>query len=1024
MKLLRWIITTTGVRPVKAVPTYVAWAIRLGVVGSNPEMMMTTATVSALAERFGLRGEPFEAFRKAGVMIPDDPNQAVATIFKAANGRGPDTIRFVHDDAFEAEMLRIESIVLNLQGRQPEELSSQISEIKDTIGALEKLKIKMLQIPASESLKTRTDHKLSEARKNLEDIKRMFDLYEKHERQRRETEEKKANDEFERKASIAEEIITKTRALVERRTPDTIAGIQARIQSLTLEVAESNLRNVESDPHCITERLTFLRNKFAELSDILRRKRQELENFVCVTQATKRSNYRALYTILQTGLNEVEVRIDERYGCYSERFELIQSQKVILGRHEFRIKQEGLPLDQDLRDHCIQDFEPIGDLKQEITRLRMKCESVLQEEQEIEKRRLRFVSAIKKGNIDCRMIEDRIDRFTFCTLRVVIDQKIRLGEWHTFLECHCIELDDSWTKLCELRLMEGQESVDAIHEWTTRLINLCNKTLLLVDAAILRLEEAKISSFLSALTNCRSAQCDAKTRYQTFSHDPFKRIEPLRQLTNELRHHDIHLRDCYNDLHLHELHGRIRDEDCESMNQFGKYREPYDLEESKLSSYLSSVNLFQTLTRFLRNAIPDMAVQYDHHCNPSSPHSNIYISDEICDSVSADLNRLDRTLQSMQNFGSQFGIPSPSIFEQTRDELRREYIRISTSIRELAMQSNQRNSKSLIFNLHRENILADFVAFANEYYSSYIGQRFSVNYVDEIGIDCGGLTRELFTLVGQPLFNRAFIISGKGDFLWLPSNSECSDNHLKDLLAAGLLIRFAFEIGEPIVAPLPISLFRIMKGQQPILEDIHIIHPEIAASLASIEQSFLQGESSGVYLEDGREVTEQLFTQFKDEQLHSLMVRSIAKATVAFRKGFEAGGGKIYQDIPTNTLHARIIRDPIIDWNAMKAGCRLRGYSANDVPVVLFWKVFEELPEQQKLDMLVFMTGSDRPPGKGFQEMPITIHNIEWLGVGKGPIPTASTCFRQLHLPEITDYIEMQHMIQICVEWHHAFHRR
>jgi hypothetical protein len=1020
IKLLRWIVTKAPTSPVKAIPTYVAWAVRVGAIESNSAPAITRTTVLALAQRFGLRGEPFEAFRKAGVMIPDDPNQAVAVIFKAANGRGPDAVRFVYDDESEAEISRIESVMLNLKIRPLGELTSRISEIEDTLQAIERLKAKLSQVPVTKSLKQRTEDILCV--KDLENLKRKVEMHVRSERQRGEAADKKALEVFESKVCALEEAIVNTRALVERRRPDTIVLIRGRIESLTLEAAESSLKIVESDRKCTEARIAPFRSRLLELTDIVRRKRQELEDYVCVTQATKRSNHQALFTHLQMGLKEVEARIEGRIGSYKERVDLIQCQKKILGRHDFRIKQEGIPLDEDLRNHCIHDFIPIADLSHEVARLREKCESVLCEEREIENRRMRFVDASMQGNSNCRLIEQGIAAFTFNSLGIVRRQKIKLYEWRTSLKDHCMELDDSWGKLCELRLMPGQESVDAIHEWTTRLIVLCDSTLVQVDIAIPQLEDAKISLFLSTLASCQTAQRDADARFQTLSHDPFTRIDPLRQLTNELSHHHTQLKNCYTDLRIHELESRISDEDHESVNQFGKYREPYDSETARLSSYLSSVQSFHTLTRFVRFAIPDMAVQYDRHCNPSAPRLNIYIANDICDSVSAQLDRLDRLLHTIHGLSPEWDSPAPSSFDQTRDELRREFLRVSTSIQHLATHPNP-HFVSMEIKLRRDQVLEDFIEFADENYSLYTGQRFSVKYYDEIGIDCGGLTRELFTVVAKPLFNRAFIISGNGDLLWLPQASECSEGRLKDLLAAGFLIRLALDIEEPLVAPLSIPLFRVMKGEELTSLDLQIIHPETAASLVSIQNSLAQGEASNVYLKDGREVTEQLFSQFEYEQRASLMVESVSEATMAFRKGFQAGIHITHPNLSAEILHQIVMRDPILDWGTMKTKCRLSGYSANDVPIVLFWKVFDEMPEQQKLEMLIFITGSDRPPGKGFEEMPIMILNTEWLGVGKGPIPTAATCFRRLSLPEITDEAEMRLMLQICTEWHHGFHR-
>jgi hypothetical protein len=111
----------------------------------------------------------------------------------------------------------------------------------------------------------------------------------------------------------------------------------------------------------------------------------------------------------------------------------------------------------------------------------------------------------------------------------------------------------------------------------------------------------------------------------------------------------------------------------------------------------------------------------------------------------------------------------------------------------------------------------------------YTNQTLRIRFLNEIGADAGGLTREFLTIISTPLFGRAFSIGGDGDIFWLPHNSECPPARQNDLLAAGLLIRFALDVGERLNAPLPMSLFRKLKGEPMTFDDYQIIpsRPEI-----------------------------------------------------------------------------------------------------------------------------------------------------------------------------------------------------
>jgi hypothetical protein len=176
-------------------------------------------------------------------------------------------------------------------------------------------------------------------------------------------------------------------------------------------------------------------------------------------------------------------------------------------------------------------------------------------------------------------------------------------------------------------------------------------------------------------------------------------------------------------------------------------------------------------------------------------------------------------------------------------------------------------------------------------------------------------------------------------------------------------------------------------------------------------------------LNDGREVNPELLPEYERETIETMLVTSISEATKAFMRGFSAGGIYRFRSSGAAFIHEQVRGDVGVDWAEMKATSELRGYSVGDVPLVLFWRVFEDLPEDHKVQLLFFISGSELPPASGFLGNPIKIQRTDWRGVGRGPIPTASTCYRSLTLPAITDESEMRRVIRICREARHGFHR-
>jgi hypothetical protein len=192
--LRRWIIIAGGC--IQAVPAYVAWVYRLGVIAENNQSAITSSTIAVLAERFRSSG---------GILIPDEPNTAIAMIFKTTKGCNPESIRPVHDEKSEVEMSRIENIVFQLK-QCGKGLIETRELVRNTIEDLERFRARISQVAASETLKGRT------FRNELDRLQRQIENYERRERQQREIDEKRLRQEFEGKVRMAVDAITNVKS--------------------------------------------------------------------------------------------------------------------------------------------------------------------------------------------------------------------------------------------------------------------------------------------------------------------------------------------------------------------------------------------------------------------------------------------------------------------------------------------------------------------------------------------------------------------------------------------------------------------------------------------------------------------------------------------------------------------------------------------------------------------------------------------------------------------------------------------
>lgn len=75
------------------------------------------------------------------------------------------------------------------------------------------------------------------------------------------------------------------------------------------------------------------------------------------------------------------------------------------------------------------------------------------------------------------------------------------------------------------------------------------------------------------------------------------------------------------------------------------------------------------------------------------------------------------------------------------------------------------------------------------------------------------------------------------------------------------------------------------------------------------------------------------------------------------------------------------------------------GYFALDPTISRFWSVVAEFSEQERAQLLAFVTACPRPPSLGFSALdpPFTIQKVDCPDDKR--LPTASTCFNILKLP-------------------------
>jgi hypothetical protein len=1033
IKLLQWILMFLKPKPVLPID---AWLVRVGICAVGTKPIINLATFTALAERFGLNGNPFEAFREAGIPIPfpDNPSTALDALFRLYKDKKPGEIIFVHDAGSEAELSRIHDVVMNLPGLDVSSVDAEAKIHTDILADVNHLRWRLDLPIATDVLAARTNKILKEVDAVLNrrgrEIKQL--LHDK--RQQNETAAKQAADEFEHRATEADDRIATMVALAAKKPPKTFREIKERIAHLNMETATESFEVAAQGPRWPEKRIEDLGRRFTEAGTKVTQARTEYQELLHSIQTEKREKHLTCLTNIKAMLRRTETTIDERTGDFEKRCSILRDQDLVLQEQYSFVVQQGKLLDDDLRNHEIDDFEPIIAQDVEVLRLREKVRGSIEEEEEVEKRRVVFSEALELRRTHFESIERVLQSITFEPLA-----EARRNKWHV-IDCQVSITNDgravneAWETLIAVRAFP-EEPVNDFRVWMDTLLKLCETNLGNLEEAIPRLEAEGISNFVSQIRLCQSMKHDTARLYAQLPSEPRLRAAQLSQMVADLQREEAKASKLFELLQAHHLDQQIAAHDAASLRIFRRPLDRYGREISILTRYLSVLDRFHSEANILESEIARVRQEADVMLITDDPLRNIRLYRDFVHRNDAIFRNFLRVREQAIVQAYESGQSDEDI-RLTQDRLEGDYRATLRDIRDLItalatdlidipdawFERDHEPRPLLRWTISRSNAIDDFVDLVVRNHEQYSGETIEFHISGEEGLDVGGLSREIITIICEPLLRRALVEADAGDILWFPENGECDLNRKNDLTAVGFLIGLAIRNEQSVTSLLPIPFFRALKSEPMTLRDLQTISPEAHSSIEQVRTAYDEGENLDLYLEDGREVTADSVESYISENLKTRMETSVSEAVSAVKRGF--CGGKAPNWISSfswNDLSSRIRGRLAVNWTEMNTSCALSGYSQDDIPVILFWKVFWDLTEEEKVALLTFITSSNRPPAAGFTSHPIRLVKCEWNPVTQMPLPRAHTCFRTLDLPNVMDEETMKRLVQICIEYNQGF---
>lgn len=309
------------------------------------------------------------------------------------------------------------------------------------------------------------------------------------------------------------------------------------------------------------------------------------------------------------------------------------------------------------------------------------------------------------------------------------------------------------------------------------------------------------------------------------------------------------------------------------------------------------------------------------------------------------------------------------------------------------------------FKVSRSSILNDSIKIFSQ--NSMENKKIRVNYLNETGVDAGGLTRDWLTTLSEAIKNEEiFIPTPNGDSLTFNINYKNKDV----LFFIGQLIAVAFSNKQNLNLQLSSFVWKKMLNHQIELEDMKDYDIEIYNSLEWILNNDVTNCSLTFVNSDDVELIEggqniEVNNENKIEYINLMLEDKFSKNFTAeienLSSGFRAVIDKRRIDLlySSNEIRQFINGNEIIDINDWKKNTE---YSYKyEKHYKMFFTVISEWTVYKQKKLLKFVTGSSQVPIDGFKDYKNRggTFKLQFIDYEKNRLPSAHTCSNHLDIP-------------------------
>ena len=338
-----------------------------------------------------------------------------------------------------------------------------------------------------------------------------------------------------------------------------------------------------------------------------------------------------------------------------------------------------------------------------------------------------------------------------------------------------------------------------------------------------------------------------------------------------------------------------------------------------------------------------------------------------------------------------------------------------------------------LLNVNRNNLIEDTLnAVSNP--SINLQKPLKVKFVNEQGVDEGGVKKEFFLLLVRQLFDAnygMFNYNEKTRLFWF--NMYSFEPKIKFELI-GIILGLALFNNVILDIKFPLVIYKKLLDYKPDLQDMKECDPELFNTftyLKNTKDDNLKEKLSTTFTITNDKFGEKIVIPLKengeniyidntnkdeyvDLYLDWYFNKSIEEYFKYFKNGFFRVCDKQLSPILLpEELELIICGTQVLNFHELKRVAKYEdGYKKDSLTIKYFWDVLFEFSEEEKKKFLFFVTGCDRAPINGLGSLIITVSR--W-GPDSDKLPTAHTCFNHLLIPDYQNKDKLKKNLTIAI---------